>query len=140
MGMFDYIDTEYDLPLPPSISDEQKNAIRDSFRKDQLQTKDLDCIMSYYFIDKDGYFYVKVFDEGRWGISDASFYRIKKEYIHQHLRCYNTITVPGEKFHFWLEYDIKFTDGRIQEAKLTEWKQSTIPVWEYTAVPAGGEE
>lgn len=122
MGMLDYIHIQYDLPLPIDVSQEHASAIKKYLKNNLLQTKNLECLMYHYLIGKDGFFYNKTFKINNYGTLDPKFYEIKKKYIHQHIVCYSFVPVELEKIDYWLEYNIKFTDGKIQEA-MVEWKR-----------------
>jgi hypothetical protein len=111
MGMFDYIDANYDLPIPEDSTDEHRVFIKNAIAADNFQTKDLDCMLDVYYLDKDGFMYEKIGDE------------YKEYYVHQHIRCYTYIYVPSEDFKYWLEYDLKFTDGKLEKATVLDWEK-----------------
>ena len=109
MGLFDYVDINYDLPMPESATEQHVVFIKNAIAADNFQTKDLNCDLSVFYIDKDGYFYEQAGDE------------YKETYIHQHVECYTSIKIPSENISYWLEYDIKFTDSKIQETSVKQW-------------------
>ena len=111
MGMFDYIDANYDLPIPEDSTDEHRVFIKNAIAADNFQTKDLDCMLDVYYLDKDGFMYEKIGDD------------YKEYYVHQHIRCYTYIYIPSEDFKYWLEYDLKFTDGKLEKATVLDWKK-----------------
>lgn len=119
MGMFDYIECQAELPMPEGISSIEKSAINIFMNTDDFQTKDLDCTMTRYVIDEDGLFREKIFSTGR-----HYFYEVSDPvYIHQHLRCYGIVEISDEE-KFWLEYDLKFTNGIMVNAKVVDWHKT----------------
>ena len=112
MGMFDYVDVNYDLPMPQNATDEHKVFIINSIAADNFQTKDFECMLDVYYLDKDGFMYMK----------NANNYE-EEYYVHQHVRCYTYIEIPSEDIKYWLEYDLKFTDGKLEKATAVEWKK-----------------
>jgi hypothetical protein len=116
MGMFDYIECQAELPMPEDLSSLELNAINRFLNVDDFQTKDLDCSMTRYVIDQDGLFREKIFSTGR-----NYFYEVSDPvYIHQHLRCYGIVEISDEE-KFWLEYDLKFTNGIMVNTKVLDW-------------------
>lgn len=113
MGIFDYVKIDYDMPIPNNTTEEQKVFIKNTIAADNFQTKDLDCFLGVFYIDKNGYIYQKNGDE------------YKQHYVHQHVKCYTLIKISSENLEYWLSYDIKFTDGKIQQVTINEWKPIT---------------
>jgi hypothetical protein len=111
MGMFDYVDINYDLPIPENATDEHRVFITNSIAADNFQTKDFECMLDVYYLDKDGFMYLKNGDN------------YEEYYVHQHVRCYTYIKIPSEDARYWLEYDLKFTDGKLEKATAVEWKK-----------------
>ena len=111
MGMFDYVDVNYDLPLPDNATDEHIVFIKNAIAADNFQTKDFECMLDVYYIDREGFMYLKNGDE------------YEECYVLQHFRCYTYIRIPSEDSRYWLEYDIKFTDGKLKQADVTSWEK-----------------
>ena len=111
MGMFDYIDINYDLPLPKNATDEHIVFIKNAIAADNFQTKDFECMLDVYYLDREGFVYQKNGD------------KYEEHYVHQHVRCYTYIAIPSEDCRYWLEYDLKFTDGKIQQSSVTSWEK-----------------
>jgi len=111
MGMFDYIDVNYDLPLPKNATDEHIVFIKNAFAADNFQTKDFECMLDVYYLDGEGFMYLKNGD------------KYEERYVHQHVRCYTYMQIPSEDSRYWLEYDIKFTDGKLKEANVISWEK-----------------
>jgi hypothetical protein len=118
MGMFDYVECEYDLPMPEKANDIQIKAIKRFLKTDSFQTKDLDNCLIYYLIDENGLFREKIFAAGRTFFFEPS----DPVYIHQHINCYGVVEIDEEE-KWWLEYDLKFTDGIMVNAKVTSWRK-----------------
>jgi len=110
MGMFDYVDINYDMPTPKDATQEQEICIKNTIAADNFQTQDLHCVLDVFYIDKNGYMYQKNGDE------------YKQYYVHQHVECYTSIEIPSENLKYWLSYNIKFTDGKIQQVTINEWR------------------
>ena len=81
---------------------------------DAFQTKDLFNSLNHYLVDEYGRFF-------SLNVSEFDQTIDKQEYIHQHIECYMVVNVDDEKF--WLNYDIKFTDGILSHIKVLEWKK-----------------
>jgi hypothetical protein len=111
MGMFDYVDINYDLPMPENAVPEHVVFIINSIAADNFQTKDFECMLDVYYLDKEGFLYQQISD------------KYKEYYVHQHVRCYTYIKIPSEDASYWLEYDLKFTDGKLEKATAVEWKK-----------------
>lgn len=110
MSLFDYLDISYDLPYPENATEEHKKYIRYAINIDNFQTKDLDCFLNTYFIDRTGLVYEKIEEE------------YKQFYVHQHVECYTYVDVPPENTKYFLNYDIKFTDGKVKKVTVLDWK------------------
>lgn len=110
MGLFDYVDINYDLPMPDSATEKHVVFIKNAIAADNFQTKDLDCLLNIFYIDKEGYLYEQTEED-----------EYKQKYVHQHMECYTSIKIPSENISYWLEYDIKFTDGKIQNVTVERW-------------------
>lgn len=120
MGMFDYVDIEYDLPMPENATEEQIPFIKQGIKANHFQTKDLECILFHYLIDAHGEIFVK----DHLSLDKTGY---KKEYIHQHVFCYIDIEMPLEEKYWWLEYDIRFTDGIIDRVNIYNWAMLDRP-------------
>jgi hypothetical protein len=57
MGMFDYVELEYDLPIPDYIPQFMIPRIKRSFEENIFQTKDFDCHLDNYRVSQDGQLY-----------------------------------------------------------------------------------
>lgn len=62
MGMYDYIFTDYPLPIESYVPNQYKELINYAIAADGFQTKDLDCTLSSYYISNDGKLFLDTFD------------------------------------------------------------------------------
>jgi hypothetical protein len=119
MGMFDTIEVDFPLPVASYIESPIKSYISQSIYADGFQSKDLECLMDNYFIDNNGFLYKN--GNSMWeSPKDIEPLKIKM-YYHGHLRVYNMVLLEDdidEQKTVWLEYDLKFTDGILVEAKM----------------------
>ena len=127
MGLFDEIICEYPLPLPEDLKGYSGSKI--------FQTKDLDCCMQSYKIDKDGYLHIEKF-EREWepGNEDSKsfigklghFKTIKKWF--EQLNTTTTIVFydyqhsENTDYDYLIEYEIIFVDGKATSVKLIEFE------------------
>ena len=111
MGMFDYVDINYDLPMPENAGAEHVVFIKNAIAADNFQTKDFECMLDVYYLDKEGFLYQQISD------------KYEEYYVHQHVRCYTYIKIPPDDASYWLEYDLKFTDGKLEKATAVEWNK-----------------
>ena len=110
MGMYDNFAVSYPLPIESYVPDRYRMFIRSTMDQDNFQSKDLECLLSSYYIDNVGHLYLE--DYPPFEDTDFKIKRTKK-YFHGHLRIYNSVFLDEEdpKKFLWLEYDLKFTDG-----------------------------
>ena len=109
MGLFDYVKINYDLPTPNTATEKHVEFIKNAIDTEEFQTKDLDCVLNKFCLDKDGYLYEQ--NEGKY----------EKRYVHQHVFCYTSIKMLFEDISYWLEYNIKFTDGKVKDVTIEQW-------------------
>ena len=122
MGMFDEINCEYPLPMP---EDPKGYAGSKNF-----QTKDLNCLMDLYEIDKDGnlFRYDVKYEREEGNPKSKSILerigRLKKvsselvrEKITDLINFYDYQQTDGD-YDYYIEYQALFRDGTISEIKL----------------------
>ncbi len=102
MGMFDYIYCYYPLKEFEGLDQ----------TKIDFQTKDLGCDLTRYTITPQGRLLQ------HFGPRDNVKYHDKK--YHGIIRMYN-LRPTGTNYH-WIEYEVKFTDGTLNEIVLVELK------------------
>ena len=119
MGMFDTIEIDFPLPVALYIEHPIRSYISQSIYADGFQCKDLECLMDNYFIDNNGFLYK---NENNIWEKPKNIEPLKvKMYYHGHLRVYNMVLLEDQidkQKTVWLEYDLKFTDGILVEAKM----------------------
>jgi len=107
MGMFDTIRCEYALP------DKE-------FQEESFQTKCLECLLDEYTVTK----------RGRLILHMQRPYQKKSKDIdieyHGDIRFYTSIGTRGQGSFEWIEYQVRFTEGKVQWIKRVEIKQEEI--------------
>jgi hypothetical protein len=125
MGMHDNFTIDYPLPIADYIPEKYRPYIYSSINQDGFQSKNLECEFCNYYISKTGKMYKK----------PSSFFDIQKEKreftqieYHGILNVYTFIILDEDDFNksFWLEYDIKFTDGIISLVTMTSPTEKNI--------------
>lgn len=115
MGLYDSIHFEYSaMPMPENASEKEKLFIKQALYTNVFQTKDLYNCLDNFLIDEYGRFFSLNVSEFDQKINE-------QEYIHQHVVCYSSVDVDDEKF--WLEYDVKFTDGIVSDVTVLQWRK-----------------
>lgn len=115
MGMFDYIDVEYPLDVAWYIPEKWAPVIRQECFAGGFQTKDLDNTLDRYEVNNNGYLFL---------IENNNFEDnkpIKKTRIDYH--GYMNIHTPvqiDDQCEIWLEYRLKFTDGKLVNARMMQ--------------------
>jgi hypothetical protein len=113
MGMFDYICLGDQVAMP--VPEEMVN-----FKNIQYQTKSLDNTLSCYFIENDGYLYVR---ENFYEEEDKKDLKEKKKlFYHGIIRFYAYETT--DLVDYCADFDAKFTDGVLQDIKLINFKKN----------------
>ncbi len=125
MGMFDDIVCKYPLPLPEDSK---------GYTNNRYQTKDFDNALDLYEIREDGtlwlrydeYEYIDGDPNGKSLLEKLPYRKSVKSWWQQILPSKDTIrlyaydTDTNDKYDYWIEYDIKFSGGKVIEAKLLE--------------------
>lgn len=94
--MYDYIFTDYPLPIEKYIPKKYKELIHYSVAADGFQTKDLDCTLSSYYISNDGKIFLDIFDFS----SDKQLER-KPMYYHGHIKMHTMIYLDDSNEEEW---------------------------------------
>ena len=117
MGMYDSFAIDYPLPINSYVPDKYRPFILATIDQDNFQSKDLHCYMDSYYIDNRGLLFLEEYSP-----FDKKPVSVKrdKQYYHGHLRVYNMVYLNDENLDekFWLEYDLKFTDGLLVSATM----------------------
>jgi hypothetical protein len=133
MGMFDTIISQYPLPLP----DDLKELTPEMIQNASYQTKDLDCALSLFKIDKDGCLwredvegYYENGDPNAKSIMDriGRFVQTSRAWIKDTRTCtiefyeaFNHCEVDlfkNFKNDYWLEYQVTFIEGKLDKISI----------------------
>jgi hypothetical protein len=128
MGMFDYFTIEYPLPLESYVLSKYRSFVHAAVGQDEFQCKDMDCCLDRYLIDNAGRIYKS--DLVDFELDERT--EFKKIYFHGHINVYSMVYLDeegwGSKNKFWLEYDLKFTDGLLVQATMTSPTEEELQV------------
>ena len=124
MGMFDYISVADKLPTNSEI-----DAVGLDLYKEPFQTKDLDNILSTYYI-QGGRLFVEKYRSSTWVADADAFaggyldreepYQEEMVDFHGKINFYHFID-KDDKDH-WVEYDAYFTHGKLDKVELVKYK------------------
>lgn len=114
MGMFDNFEIDYPLPIEEWIPVQYRTYAYHTFAADGFQTKDLECLLDYYYIDNSGSLFKN--KQPSWFKGPSKDDEYEKIYFHGHINVYNSVSIYSEDEKtkgpkLWFEYDLKFTDG-----------------------------
>lgn len=117
MGMYDNFTIEYPLPIEHWVPDKYRSIAYQCFGSDGFQSKDMECLLHYYFISNDGRIFI---DKPSSFESDIPYER-KQIYFHGHIKVYDLVFLDEDnqeqdRPRLWFEYDLKFTDGLLVSA------------------------
>lgn len=119
MGLYDSVYIEYPLPIAGYIPEQWKSLARLEFTASGFQTKDLERCLDTYFIDNYGNLFL---DHSRW--EDQEDIKVKVNH-HGYIYVYTVIDISEEK-NLFIEYKLKYTDGKLVEAEMTRPKKEEI--------------
>ena len=128
MGMFDYFTIDYPLPIEPWIPASYKSNIYYAFSADGFRSKSIECSSDSYYIDNNGYLYLEKsssFEE------DLKNKKTSKMYFHGHIKVHCPVYLTKDesrdpKMMLWFEYDLKFTDSLLVQAKMISPKKEDL--------------
>jgi len=120
MGMFDDVEVFIDLPVPDFIPDKYKSIIKRTFEQKGFQTKDLDNILSHYFIFSDG----QLYDAKRTFLPFKNVEPNPKtaEKIDHYgpMEIYTVVNIEDKDL--FVAYNLTFFNGKVSN---TEWLEPT---------------
>jgi len=132
MGMFDYI--QYEAPLPLNKK-QQKMFSHVDWTKEDFQTKDLENIMSHYYVTKNGNLQLEVVQgehvkkpkpkdhSGFWFPYEfIEKSRTKKKINHTGDVYFYHIIEDSKGDEYWIEFNSTFLKGKLQKTKLANFK------------------
>lgn len=115
------ITIDYPLPILDYIPLKYHPHIRQAFYADGFKSDHLDCSVHNYHISNDGHLYLvndPAFE------SNAQSFKVKI-YHHGHMTVSIGIFLDEDRddvmvytYDLWIEYDLKFTDGLLVDAKM----------------------
>ena len=124
MGMYDSIECKCFLPMP----DEPKG-YTGAFG---FQTKDFECALDIYIIDKDGQLFLEQREtewvggdpNGKSFLEKSGHLRTIKTWLEplsdtRAVQFYDYIDSNNTDYDYWIMYDAVFTEGKITDVKLT---------------------
>jgi len=129
MEMFDYIQCEYELPLP-EFDEEATNDLKDIvWNEIDFQTKSFDSTLVSYEITEEGQIYEHKVEREWVEDEDSPFgtgLKEKKMGIEKiepsgDIKFYNLVL--GEKSDYWFEFSVLFWKGELKEINLVEYKK-----------------
>jgi hypothetical protein len=128
MGVYDSFLIDYPLPIEPWIPEKYKPFIYYTFQADGFQSKDLECCLKSFYISNDGHIFEDIF--GSFEVDKQPFER-KQIYYHGHIRVYTPVYLDDDKEEtrgpiLWFEYDLKFTDSLLVNAKMVSPTQKDL--------------
>ena len=132
MEMFDYIECEYELPLP-EFGEEEKQDLKDIVWEEVVfQTKNFDNLMITYEITEEGQIYEhkverELVEDETFG-ADVKEIKVGIEKIEHSGQIVFYTLVLGEKFDYWFEFSALFWKGELKEVNLLEYKKENNEV------------
>jgi len=107
MGLFDTVRCEYPLPEP-------------AHQDLEYQTNDLESLLELYTITREGRL---IRHERPWGGGPG---RDLEWPVHGDVRIYESLEATGGRRQ-WIEYVVRFTDGRVQSVRRAERREGVGP-------------
>ena len=130
MGMFDSIQCNYPLPLPPEIVDIMPDPYDQEF-----QTKDLENLLDLYYLNEDGVLYWRK-RKYEWKDDDSAFFKGYMDVIEEEIvpidfhgilnfYCYETVhedESSDKAKDISIDYLAKFTNGKIENIEILSYE------------------
>jgi hypothetical protein len=124
MGMYNSVDCQYPLPMP-----DDPKGYTGSFG---FQTKDFECALDIYIIDKDGQLFIEQ-RESEWIEGDpngknflekSGYAKTVKTWLEPlndtcTIQFYDYSHSNNTDYDYWIVYDAIFINGKLSEVKLT---------------------
>ena len=116
MSLFDYVKSEYKLPLPQEVLDDLGDTNWDEV---EFQTKSFDFpTLDAYEISEDGSIYMEVYNRTGEGLLDRTRTGIEKIDYTGELIFYTDLM--SKKWDYWIEFKALFFKGELKEIELNE--------------------
>ena len=116
MSLFDYVKSEYKLPLPQEVLDDLGDTNWDEV---EFQTKSFDFpTLDAYEISEEGSIYMEVYNRTGEGLLDRTRTGIEKIDYTGELIFYTDLM--SKKWDYWIEFKALFFKGELKEIELNE--------------------
>ena len=116
MSLFDYVKSEYKLPLPQEVLDDLGDTNWDEV---EYQTKSFDFpTLDAYEISEEGSIYMEVYNRTGEGLLDRTRTGIEKIDYTGELIFYTDLM--SKKWDYWIEFKALFFKGELKEIELNE--------------------
>jgi hypothetical protein len=116
MGLFDYVKSEYKLPLPQEVVDDLSDTDWDEI---EFQTKSFDYpTLDVYEISEEGSIYMEVYNRTGEGLLDRTRTGIEKIDYTGELIFYTDLM--SKEWDYWIEFKALFFKGELKEIELNE--------------------
>jgi len=117
MGLFDYVKSEYKLPIPQEVLDDLQDT---EWEEVEFQTKSFgyDGNLDSYEISEEGLIYIETYKHTGEGILDRTRTGIEKIDYTGELIFYADFT--SKEWDYWVEFKALFFKGELKEINLSE--------------------
>ena len=116
MSLFDYVKSEYKLPLPQEVVDDLSDTDWDEV---EFQTKSFDWpTLDAYEISEEGSIYMEVYNRTGEGLLDRTRTGIEKIDYTGELIFYTDLM--SKEWDYWIEFKALFFKGELKEIELNE--------------------
>jgi hypothetical protein len=116
MGMFDYVICEHELPLPK----DQKELADIKWNTYQFQSKNMNCLMDDYRINKKGKLLVRA---GRTDFFDDPSQTLPEVESNYHGELEFYAYEQRNKYDYSVTFNAKFSNGNLDKIKLSEFEK-----------------
>ena len=130
MGMYDSIDCQYPLPMP-----EDPKGYAGSYG---FQTKDFECALDIYIIDKDGQLSIECRDtewvqgnpNGKSFLDKSGYLKTKKTWLEPlkdtcTIQFYDYCHSNNTDYDYWIQYVATFVGGKLTDIKLLNFEATS---------------
>ena len=130
MGMYDSIDCQYPLPMP-----EDPKGYAGSYG---FQTKDFECALDIYIIDKDGQLSIECRDtewvqgnpNGKSFLEKSGYLKTKKTWLEPlkdtcTIQFYDYCHSNNTDYDYWIQYVATFVGGKLTDIKLLNFEATS---------------
>ena len=116
MSLFDYVKSEYELPLPQEVLDDLRDTDWDEV---EFQTRSFDLpALDTYEISEEGSIYMETYKSTGEGILDRTRTGIEKIDYTGELIFYTALM--SEERDYWIQFKALFYTGELKEIELDE--------------------